>query len=141
VRLRRSCRRQPRPVSVEVVDQHASDLGAQYQQARSDRAALVLRIDAWHDPADGDANNRNAVLARLAGISRQAVLSLRERALEVNAADRAEHCFPSTRAISSPNRAQCSISSSCSNARGTRGGYRYPEKLTLTSPLSPNGGS
>ncbi|MET9263770.1 hypothetical protein [Amycolatopsis sp. NPDC004079] len=65
----------------------AADIAGTYKKIRSSRAALLLRVDGWGDPQDGDETNRNALLARLAGISRQAVLSLRERALAVNAAD------------------------------------------------------
>lgn len=71
--------------------QRAANLAGQYKKAQSSRAALLLRIDGWGDPQDGDESNRNAMLARLAGISRQAVLSLRERAHAVNVADADNH--------------------------------------------------
>ncbi len=72
---------------LRATGERAADAESTYKAVRSSRAALLLRIDAWGDPADGDDSNRNAELARMAGITRQAVLGLRERALSVNAGD------------------------------------------------------
>lgn len=77
-------------LELTATGQRAADMASHYQRVRSTRAALLLRVDSWNDPDDGDDTNRNATLARMAGISRQAVLALRERAHAVNIASGAD---------------------------------------------------
>ena len=59
---------------------YTQELAARYEQARAQRAAMLMRVDAWGDPEDGeDGKNRDARLAALARMSRQGVASLREK--------------------------------------------------------------
>lgn len=65
---------------LDAAAQTAEDLGERKKQADRRRSALLLRVDSWDDPADGEEHKRNAELARRARISRQAVRELRNRA-------------------------------------------------------------
>ncbi|SFW11415.1 hypothetical protein [Amycolatopsis australiensis] len=59
--------------------------------ARGDRAALLLRVDAWGDPADGGDTTRTTTLAQLAGLPASVVAALRERAHLTNLAAAADN--------------------------------------------------
>lgn len=59
---------------------YTQEMADRYEQARAQRAAMLLRVDAWGDPADGeDGKNRDATLAAMACMSRQGVAALRAK--------------------------------------------------------------
>lgn len=74
---------------LDAAAQTAEDLADRKKKADRRRSALLLRVDSWDDPADGEDHNRNAMLARRARISRQAVRELRNRAAGSTDADTA----------------------------------------------------
>lgn len=75
----------------ERIRQQLVDLGAEKSTntlGHTTRAALLLRVDGWADPADGCEQDRTYKLAKLAGVSVEYVFALRERAFALNGAPR-----------------------------------------------------
>lgn len=75
----RAAAREKTRKALALLGEHTKDLEYRYEMARASRAAMLLRVDAWNSPEDGDEMNRNATLGALAHMSRQAVASLREK--------------------------------------------------------------